>query len=108
LAALVADGFSISTLTVTLFDVNNNFAVTANNLLSFSVTGPGSVQGTNPVNAAAGTATLLYRSGTTAGVSTITITGTGLVTGTTNVITVPGPAVKQLMTANPQTLSVSG
>jgi hypothetical protein len=105
--SVTADGFSISTLTARVYDVNNNPVTSANNLVTFVLSGAGTIEG-SPVNAVAGIATARYKSGTVAQVSTITVSATGLVLGTTNVTTLSGTAVKQILTSNPSVIDVGG
>lgn len=76
---LAAGGAATTGITARLHDtLNAMFIRNASRSITFSLTGPGSLVGTNPVQTSGGTATITYRAGTTVGKATITASATGL------------------------------
>jgi len=83
--SLVANGISSATVTATVCDANNIPVTDSTALIAFSLSGSGTLIGTNPVNAVGGVATITYRSGSSVGSATVTGTSTGLSQGQTTI-----------------------
>jgi beta-galactosidase len=85
----VADGSDIAIVYASILDANGEVIPTAANSVTFSVSGPGTLVGNNPVAAIAGIASILLRSGTTAG--QITVSASGPASGSDEVTSVTPP-----------------
>ena len=82
----VADGSDIVMVYAYVTDANGNVVSTNNSeLVTFSVSGPGAIVGTNPVAAEAGIASVLVRTTRTAGTITVTASASGLTSGSASV-----------------------
>jgi hypothetical protein len=99
---MVADGISSCTIICsikdavgTLLDGSASTSTAANNTITFNVSGPCNYQSNMRVqDAVNGTASILLRSTPGAGIIHVTATSFGLVTGTTEIIVLPGSASK--------------
>jgi beta-galactosidase len=83
-----ADGSDIAIVYASLLDNNRSPATGASNSVTFSVTGPGTLIGNNPVAAEAGIACILLQSKSTAGTISVTAQATGLTSGSATVASV--------------------
>jgi len=79
--SVLPTGTSISTVTASICDSNNNLVSDSTATVTFTMTGPGTLVGTNPVAAVGGIATIKYQSSTTTGTVTVTGTSPGLTQG---------------------------
>ncbi|MBN2491571.1 MAG: hypothetical protein JXQ29_12045, partial [Planctomycetes bacterium] len=79
---LAADGAAATEIVVRLHDGTNAFDVSGpDSTVTFSLTGPGSLAGSNPVATAGGVARITFRAGTSIGKARITAAAPGLATG---------------------------
>jgi hypothetical protein len=76
------------------------------NAVTFSVSGPGTLVGTNPISAVDGIATIKVKSTTQPGTITVTVTGTGLTQSQVSIQT--AGVTKITCSANPVTLPPDG
>ena len=82
----VADGSDIVVVHAYVNDVNGNVVSTNNSSsVTFSVSGPGTIVGTNPVAAEAGIASVLVRTTRAAGTITVTASASDLTSGNASV-----------------------
>jgi hypothetical protein len=105
-------GLSVSTVTASLVDDNNQLVTIATNTVSFILTGPqntGTFDGVNPCPAVAGQATIRVKSGTVVGSCVINAVSAGLtlVNGST-VTYVHGPANALVTFVNQQYIEANG
>ncbi|MBA7699117.1 hypothetical protein ES703_107803 [subsurface metagenome] len=105
--SILADGSSTSLITSMICDSGDNTVTTATNMITFSVSGQGTLLDTTAKAAISGGATVALRSTTTKGTATVAATATNLDEGTVDVITV-GVPVKLINTAEPITIYADG
>jgi len=105
---IVADGQNSAVITATIYDVNNNKVDTATNQITFSVIGQGTLNGTNPVNAVGGIATINLIGTTIAGGATVQASAPGLTSGNVFVNTIAGPKTKITLTTSKLQLVADG
>ena len=102
---IACDTISISTITASICDTNNNLISTATAIVTFSLSGTagGTLIGTNPVQTISGIASIIYRSGTSSGTVTVTATAESLIQGTVNIT-----LIKNLPPNPPSNLKCNG
>ncbi|MBN1309652.1 MAG: hypothetical protein JXA18_17155, partial [Chitinispirillaceae bacterium] len=88
-----ADGSDIAIVYASILDNSSQVIPTATNSVTFSVSGPGTLVGTNPVAAVAGIASILLRAGTTGGQITVSASASGGGTGSASVTSHTATAV---------------
>jgi adhesin/invasin len=108
LASIVANGITVSTISVQVQDVNSNLVTTANNLITFNLTGVGGLEGTNPVNATSGIAKIVLRTTTLSGSATIQTTSGVLIAGSSYVNETAGAPVKLIVNGIPYNIKANG
>jgi beta-galactosidase len=103
-----ADGSDIALVYASVVDGNGQVVPTAANSVTFAVSGPGTLVGTNPVAAVAGVSSILLRAGTTAGTISVTATTSGF-SGSATVASHPvaDPAVSIITSSTMAVLSVA-
>jgi hypothetical protein len=80
-----ADGSDIAIVYASILDANGEVIPTSTLSVNFTVSGPGTLVGTNPVAAIAGIASILLRSGTTGGQIVVSASASGPATGSDTV-----------------------
>ena len=82
------DGISTSTITANVCDQNNNIITNSTSTITFNLfnAGNGKLEGPNPVRVTNGSAKIIFKTGISATVATITATAEGLTQGTVDVI----------------------
>jgi hypothetical protein len=87
-----ADGSDIAIVYASILNGSGQVISNATNSVTFSLSGPGALVGTNPVAAIAGIASILIRAGATAGLITVSAEASGLEKGSATVASVNTPA----------------
>jgi hypothetical protein len=109
---LTADGISMSTITVTLVDENNNIVTSANNNITFYINGNGTWQdgsvGATMVALSNGSAMVRGKSTLTPGSFNVVASGSGLITSTVTIVTGAGQPIKILAVASPASIIANG
>jgi hypothetical protein len=82
----VADGSDIAIVYASILDANGQVIPTAAHGVTFTLSGPGTLVGTNPVAAIAGIASILLRAGTTGGQIVVNASASGPSSGSDTVI----------------------
>ena len=75
---LYANGVATSTITARVEDVNGTLAVNSTAAITFTLSGPGTLVGSNPVAASGGIARIVYRTDTSSGLAVVTGSSPGL------------------------------
>ncbi len=75
---LMADGNSFATITAKIYDAYGNFLPVATNEVTFSLSGPGELIGTNPNICVNGQTSITYKTSETTGTAVITATSPSL------------------------------
>lgn len=77
-STLMADGNSFANITAKIYDAYDNFLGVATNTLTFALSGPGQLVGTNPNTAVNGQTGITYKAGSGTGTAVITASSPGL------------------------------
>lgn len=85
--SMLADGISTAVITATICDAEDVIVDTAEDSITFGITGEGTLVGTNPKAASGGSVSIVLRSTEITGTATVTATGDGLAEGSYGVTT---------------------